>query len=73
MRVFTAVVALRRLRWRKDRVPLAFLVVALTCGDQDESVSMEGYTKVFRSVSFSKCVSMYHIGRLHWRFISGDS
>ena len=36
MRVFTAVVALRRLRWRKARVPLAFLAVALTCGDQDE-------------------------------------
>ena len=30
MRVFTAVVALRRLRWRKTRVPLAFLAVALT-------------------------------------------
>ena len=36
VRVFTAVGALRRLRWRKARVPLAFLVVALTCGDQDE-------------------------------------
>ena len=34
---------------------------------------MEGYTKVFRSVSFSECVSMYHVGRLHWRFLSGDS
>ena len=32
VRVFTAVVALRRLRWRKARVPLAFLAVALTCG-----------------------------------------
>ena len=35
VRVFTAVGALRRLRWRKARVPLAFLAVALTCGDQD--------------------------------------
>ena len=32
VRVFTAVGALRRLRWRKARVPLAFLAVALTCG-----------------------------------------
>ena len=36
VRVFTVVGALRRLRWRKARVPLAFLAVALTCGDQDE-------------------------------------
>ena len=71
VRVFTAVVALRRLRWRKARVPLAFLAVALTCGDQDECL-LEGYTKVFCSVSFSKCVSMYmyHVGRLHWRFVA---
>ena len=35
-------------------------------------VSLEGYTKVFCSVSFSKCVSMYmyHVGRLHWRFVA---
>ena len=36
MHVFTAVGALRRLHWMKARVPLAFLPVALACGDQDE-------------------------------------
>ena len=38
VRVFTAVGALCRLCWRKARVPLAFLAVALTYGDQDESL-----------------------------------
>ena len=74
MRVFTAVVALRRLRWRKTRVPLAFLAVALTCGDQDECLWRDTprYFAVSVSASVCPCIT-YHVGRLHWRFISGDS
>ena len=67
MRIFTAVGALRRLCWRKVCVPLVFLAVALTCGDQDECL----WSDTPRYCS--KCVSMYHVGRLHWRVISGDS
>ena len=58
MRVFTAVVALRRLRWRKARVPLAFLAVALTCGDQDECLWRD--TPRYFAVSVSVCV---HVSR----------
>ena len=51
--VFTAVGALRRLRWRKARVPLAFLAVALTCGDQDECLWRD--TPRYFAVSASVC------------------
>ena len=55
MRVFTVVVALRRLRWRKARVPLAFLAVALTCGDQDECLWRDTPRYFAVSVSASVC------------------
>ena len=55
VRVFTAVGALRRLRWRKARVPLAFLAVALTCGDQDECLWSDTPRYFAVSVSASVC------------------
>ena len=72
MRVLTTVGTLRRLLWRKARVPLTFLAVALTCGDQDECLWRDTSRYFAVSVSAS-IVTMYHVGRLHWRFISGDS
>ena len=53
--VFTAVGALLRLRWRKARVPLAFLAVALTCGDQNKYLLRDTPRYFAVSVSASVC------------------